>query len=512
MNSATLPPSIDPHRVRDAGDLPGVVVVFTAGAPSAAVHPVPAAGLELGRGEDGEGKINDGRVSRRHARVAFEAGNCTVTDLGSQNGTFVDGRLAVANASVPAQRVIRVGDSLLVPLADVRPFKRWGVVTVDGFVRGPAMQALIEEAARTARTGSTLHVRGETGAGKEGIAQAFHRGGTRAARPLIAVNCAAIPHAIAERLLFGARRGAYSGADADAPGYLAEADGGTLFLDEIGELDLQVQAKLLRALESHEVMAVGASKPRKVDFALCSATNKDLRAMVAAGSLREDLYYRIGRPAVTLPALRNRPEEIPALIAQELARLSPAPTAHVSLVEQCLLRPWPGNVRELFSELSTAAQAALVDGTRVEARHLAATAGTLFGSAMPEGRGSSPEMRSSAMASAPAQPAQPVTPAFPAAPTAPAVPPGPPGTDEPRKRMLRDDPAWRQRIEDALRTHGGNVAATARSLGIHRTQLRRLVERHGIAVDGAPDSGEATDPGAADPGEAGDSDEDDVAT
>jgi DNA-binding NtrC family response regulator len=509
VNSATLPPSIDPHRVRDAGDLPGVVVVFTAGAPSAAVHLVPAAGLELGRGEDGEGKLNDGRVSRRHALVAFEAGHCSVTDLGSQNGTFVDGRLAVANASVPAQRVIRVGDSLLVPLADVRPFQRWGVVTVDGFVRGPAMQALIEEAARTAHTGSTLHVRGETGAGKEGIAQAFHKGGARAARTLIAVNCAEIPHAIAERLLFGARRGAYSGADADAPGYLLEADGGTLFLDEIGELDLQVQAKLLRALESREVMAVGASKPRKVDFALCSATNKDLRAMVAAGSLREDLYYRIGRPAVSLPALRNRPEELPALIAQELARLSPPLTAHVSLVEQCLLRPWPGNVRELFVELRTAAQAALVDGTRVEARHLPATAGMLFGSAMPEGRGSSPEMRSSAVAPAPAQP---VTPTFPAIPAAPAVPPGPPGTDEPRKRMLRDDPAWRQRIEDALRTHGGNVAATARALGIHRTQLRRLVERHGIEVDGAPDIGEATDPGAADAGEAGDSDEDDVAT
>src|SRR5205814_2004579 len=102
------------------------------------------------------------------------------------------------------------------------------------------------------------------------------------------------------------------------PGYVQEADGGTLFLDEIAELDLQVQAKLLRVLESKEVLPLGASKPRKVDFAFCSATNKDLRALVAAGMMREDLYFRIATPAMTLPALRNRPEEIPALIAHEL--------------------------------------------------------------------------------------------------------------------------------------------------------------------------------------------------
>ena len=473
MNSATLPPSVDRYRSRDAGDVPGVVVVFTGGAPSAEVHPVPAGGLELGRGEEGDGKINDGRVSRRHARVGFEAGHCMVTDLGSQNGTFVDGRLATSHAPAPAQRVIRVGDSLLIPLHDVRPLQRWGVTTVDGFVRGPAMQALLEEAAGAARTGATLHVRGETGAGKEGIAQAFHRASPRAARALIAVNCAAIPHAIAERLLFGARRGAYSGADADAPGYVQEADGSTLFLDEIAELDLQVQAKLLRVLESREVLALGASKPRKVDFALCSATNKDLRSLVATGSLREDLYFRIGRPAVLLPALRNRPEEIPALIAQELARLSPAPTAHVSLVEQCLLRPWPGNVRELFAELRVAAQAALGDGTRIEARHLPQTAGTLFGNAMPTGRAASPDARTS--------PAVPVP--HPTPPPASSTLPTP---EEPKKRMARDDPAWRQRIEDALRTHGGNVAATARALGLHRTQLRRLLERHGIAAADDP--------------------------
>ncbi|HWU86341.1 MAG TPA: sigma 54-interacting transcriptional regulator, partial [Kofleriaceae bacterium] len=386
MDPPTLPPSdVDHDSGRDSGErVPGVVVVFSGGAASARIVTLAPGSVELGRSDGSAGKIDDGRVSRHHALVAFEGGRCVVTDLGSQNGTFVDGERIAPRTPTPAQRVIRVGDSLLVPCADVRPLERTGVRSLDGFVRGPAMQEILEEAARAARSGTTLHVRGESGTGKEGVAQAFHRAGPRAARALVPVNCATIPHAIAERLLFGAKRGAYSGADADAAGYVQEAHGGTLFLDEIAELDLQVQAKLLRVLESREVLPLGASKPVKVDFAFCSATNKDLRALVAAGTLREDLYFRVGRPAVTLPALRNRPEEIPALIAHGLAALSPAPTMHVSLVEQCLLRPWPGNVRELLTELRTVAQAARADGQRVEARHLSATAGSLFGSAMPD--------------------------------------------------------------------------------------------------------------------------------
>jgi DNA-binding NtrC family response regulator len=406
-------------------------------------------------------------VSRKHVRIAFEGRRCMVADLGSQNGTFVDGALATPRVPTRAQRVIRIGDSLLIPCADIRPFHR-GVQTSDGFVRGPAMQALLDEVVRNAQSGATLHVRGENGTGKEGVAWAFHRARRTAERKLIAVNCATIPHALAERLLFGARRGAYSGADSDATGYVQDADGGTLFLDEIAELDLQVQAKLLRVLESSAVLPLGASKPHQVDFALCSATSKDLRALVATGLLREDLYFRVGLPAVTLPALRNRPEEIPALIAHELARLSPVPIAHVSLVEHCLLRPWPGNVRELLAEVRTAAQSALRGGHRVEARHLAASAGMRFESSLPE------------------------------PPAAPDLAPAAPTEAEPERgarRVRRDDVEWRRRITEALRANAGNVAATARVLGLHRTQLRRLVARCGITVDaGAPDD-EATERG-----------------
>jgi transcriptional regulator with PAS, ATPase and Fis domain len=437
--------------------VPGVVVVFTAGAPSARAISLATGPVELGRGEVGSGKIEDGRVSRRHVRVAFEAGRCVATDLGSQNGSFVDGQPIAAGVTATVDRVIRIGDSLVVPCGDVRPFRRATVCSVDGLVRGPTMLAVLEEAAGAARSGTTLHVRGESGSGKEGVVQAFHRALGDPSRPLVAVNCAAIPPAIAERLLFGARRGAYSGAEADAPGYLQAADGGTLFLDEIAELDLQVQAKLLRALESREVLPLGASRPRKLELAFCSATHRDLRTLVATGAVREDLYFRVGRPEVTLPPLRARPEEIPALIARELARLPAAPIAHVSLVEQCLLRPWPGNVRELLAEIRVAAQAAASDGNRVTAHHLAASAGTVFGDAAAS---------------------------RPAATGTPAPPPDPPAATP--KRTPPSDVELARRIEDALRAHGGKVAAAARALGMHRTQLRRLIKRHAIAVPEAP--------------------------
>jgi transcriptional regulator with GAF, ATPase, and Fis domain len=272
----------------------------------------------------------------------------------------------------------------------------------------------------------------------------------------VPVNCAAIPHGIAERLLFGVRRGAYSGAEADAEGYVQAADRGTLFLDEVADLDLQVQAKLLRALELREVMALGAARPRAVDLHFCSASNRDLRAQVTSGKLREDLYYRIARPAVTLPPLRERPEEMPMLIERELGRVVPDLSLHVSLVEACLLRPWPGNVRELLVEARSAAQAALMQGTRrVESRHLDPGAGEPLAGSVPD---------------APAEESPPSTPR--------------PSPRETRSRTRPLDARERARIEEVLRREEGNVAAAARALGMHRTQLRRLIGRHGI---GAPD-------------------------
>jgi DNA-binding NtrC family response regulator len=460
VDDSTLRPSVtvDP-REGHAAEVPGVVLLFSSGVARAAAMPLVDGALDIGRADTADGKVEDGRVSRRHARVTLEGRRFSVTDLGSQNGTFVDGEPVPANGTRELTRVLRIGDSLLVPSRDVGPLQRRGVRPLDGFVRGPALQALLDEAARAAQLGTTLHIRGESGTGKEGVARAFHRAGTRPSGPFVPVNCAAVPQNLAERLLFGAKKGAYSGAQADADGYVQEADGGTLFLDEVAELDPAVQAKLLRTLEEKEVLPLGASRRSKVDFLLCSATNKDLRALVAQGKLREDLYFRIGRPELALPALRNRPEEIPFLVAAELAGAAPSLAPHVSLVEQCLLRAWPGNVRELNAEVRAAAQAALAEGaSRVHARHLAPTAGAVFA-----GGGGSDE-RSAAAATA----------------------------ESARKQMPQNvDDEWRRRIEEALRANGGNVAASARALGLHRTQLRRLLERHGL--NAAPDAADAPD-------------------
>ena len=174
-------------------------------------------------------------------------------------------------------------------------------------------------------------------------------------------------------------------------------------------------------------------------------------------STRLSTHSRIATPSVILPALRDRPEEIPALIAHALAGRSPPQAPHVSFVEQCLLRPWPGNVRELLAEVRAAAQSALADGGRVAAQHLAPTAGSAFG------RGGVP-------AGAP--------------PAAGGEPSSPDGA---RTRVSRDSPAWRARIEESLRAHGGNKSATARALGLHRTELCRLIKRLDIADDGRDD-------------------------
>ena len=279
-------------------------------------------------------------------------------------------------------------------------------------------------------------VLGESGAGKELAARAFHeaRHGSAAAAPFVAVNCAAIPEGLAERLLFGARKGAYSGAASDAEGYIQAADRGTLFLDEIAELDPLVQAKLLRVLETREVLPLGASRPKRVEIGICAASHRRLRDEVAAGRFREDLYFRIGRPEVQIPPLRERLDEIPWFVARELRRVSPELSASVTFVERCALRPWPGNVRELQRELARAAHRALeAQAQVVEPEHLLDEAGMA--------------VRASSSA--------------------------------PRPGLSR----WsEEEIRRALADHAGNVRATARALDVHRNQLRRWLDKHGPAV------------------------------
>jgi DNA-binding NtrC family response regulator len=223
----------------------------------------------------------------------------------------------------------------------------------------PAMHGVLDLVERVAPTGATLLIRGESGTGKEVIAKAVHHASPRSARPFVAVNCGAVPETLLESELFGFTRGAFTGAVASKLGLFEEAHGGTLLLDEIAEMPAALQVKLLRALQSGEIRRLGASQATTIDVRVIAATNRDLAAMIADGSFREDLFYRLNVIEVVLPPLRERREDIPALaeyfMTRAGARLGRDIRLAAETVERLLLYPWPGNVRELENAVERAA-------------------------------------------------------------------------------------------------------------------------------------------------------------
>ena len=243
--------------------------------------------------------------------------------------------LRVANKTLAAERALGrriVGDS--------RPMRR-----------------LLDATARVAARDVTVLVRGETGTGKEFVAQLLHAQSGRSAGPLVRFNCAAIPADLAEAELFGHVRGAFTGATATRRGFFAEAHGGTLVLDEVGELPLAVQAKLLRALQEGEIQPVGSGRVEKVDVRVVAATNRDLAAEARAGNFREDLYYRLAVVELMVPPLRDRVEDIPALAAEFARRYGDrfglgTLTLEPALIDALVAAPWPGNVRQLENTIA----------------------------------------------------------------------------------------------------------------------------------------------------------------
>ena len=218
--------------------------------------------------------------------------------------------------------------------------------------RSPAFRRMSKEIEKVAPSDATVLIQGESGSGKELVARSLHAGSARRDRAFVAVNVAALPESLAESELFGHEKGAFTGAVASRPGRFELAQGGTLFLDEIGTLSAATQSKLLRAIESREIERVGGRRPIAVDFRLVSATNEDLEARVAAGSFREDLFYRINTVLIAVPPLRERPGDLPMLaehfLAKFCAREGKAPKRlSAAVLERLEAHPWRGNVREL---------------------------------------------------------------------------------------------------------------------------------------------------------------------
>ena len=242
---------------------------------------------------------------------------------------------------------------------------------IENFIgSSPALQEMLGQVRKVAPTKTTVLLTGESGTGKELVARALHELSPRAAMPFVAVNCGAIPAELLESELFGHVRGAFTDASRDKKGLAAEADGGTLFLDEIGELPLALQVKLLRFLEDEMVRRVGDTRSERVDVRVVAATARDLARAVKEGQFREDLFYRLNVVNVRLPALRERPDDVPALVEHFLAkyrRLRPeAPLTGVSPQALEVLRShrWPGNVRELEHAVERAV--VLADGPLVQ--------------------------------------------------------------------------------------------------------------------------------------------------
>jgi DNA-binding NtrC family response regulator len=216
----------------------------------------------------------------------------------------------------------------------------------------PSMRAVHDMVARVADSPSTVLITGESGTGKELIAKALHRGSSRRDKPLIKVNCAAIPKDLVESELFGYERGAFTGAVGSKPGRFELADTGTLFLDEIGEVPVEMQVKLLRALQESEFERVGGIKTLRVDVRLVAATNRDLKQLIAVGRFREDLYYRLAVVPIALPPLRERREDIPPLVRHFIDKYDQRLGKRVEGIEDAALEllldyAWPGNIREL---------------------------------------------------------------------------------------------------------------------------------------------------------------------
>lgn len=331
--------------------------------------------LCIGRAADNDIVLHDRAVSAYHCRVECGQGFPAIRDLGSRNGTFVNG-VQVVRALLGPGTAMRIGHTEL--RCGLRQLARPQDAGVKGrglevIAASSEMVAVLAEVARLSSLSWPVLLRGETGTGKEGLALSLHKLGPRAAAPFIALNAAGLSPQLVESELFGHERGAFTGASSQHPGVFEQAHRGTLFLDEVGELPLPLQAKLLRVLEGGDVRRLGGQQVVRVDTRLVCATHRDLPNMVREGRFRADLYYRIARLVIDVPPLRSRPKDIVALAKHFLheAASTLGPRQLTKGGEARLLaHDWPGNVRELRNVVGMAATfsgGAILDGPLIEA-------------------------------------------------------------------------------------------------------------------------------------------------
>jgi DNA-binding NtrC family response regulator len=407
-----------------------------------------------GRDRSASFVLSGDEVSRNHVVIEGTGLAPVLRDLDSRNGTFVGGERITSRALAQGD-VVRVGEWVGVVVDAGEGESPTPHLIAEGWLGGAKLDEAIAPARTAAPTRLPIVIEGETGSGKEGLAHAIHdwsgRGG-----PFIAVNCASLPSAMAEAELFGYRRGAFTGAERAHLGFFRAAHGGTLFLDELLELPLPLQAKLLRALESHEVQPLGESRPERVDVRVVCASQVPLAQAVEAGRIRADLKSRVSGLTAILPPLRDRREDIVGLFKHALASVSAAPTLSSRFVQALLLYNWPLNVRELV-QCARQLAAVYAGEKRLEVWHLPA------------------ELRQ------------------PSSAQKDAIAGATSSTTASSSRLATNDADALLAFQSALEASGNNVTKAALSLGISRARAYRLIDS--LRKSAGPSSSRLTTPG-----------------
>ncbi|RYE93291.1 MAG: FHA domain-containing protein [Myxococcales bacterium] len=398
----------------------------------------------LGRHEDCQLVLDDPRVSSMHAEMVATEQGVRLRDKGSKNGTFVGG-VRVGEVFLTTRTSFRLAATEVVfepatrEAVPVAQFGRFGPLVGET----AAMRALFDRLRRVAATELTVLIGGETGTGKELVARAVHQASPRKDGPFVVVDCGSIPATLAEASLFGHEKGAFTGAIDRRISPFVEADGGTIFLDELGELPIDPQPKLLRALAERRIKAVGSNIYRPVNVRVVAATRRDLVREVNEGLFRSDLFFRVAEVRVDLPALRARLDDIPPLVRGMLGELGAA-DAFARVPPEALAQlqryDWPGNVRELRNAVAAALALADEGGSIDIDAHL----GSL---------------------------------------TLPTPPPTSAPSDSSTFRDAKQDVLNRFERDYFSRLHqetGGNVSEMARRADIERAHVRMYLRRHGI--------------------------------
>lgn len=400
----------------------------------------------IGAGAQNDLILKDEAASRQHCEIRQSEDGFLLRDLGSTNGTLVQG-VRICEAYLTQGAEFQAGKTRMVfcPLQEIvayplSPRENFGRLCG----QSAAMRRVFHLAETYARTDAAILITGETGTGKELLAEALHANSLRHTKPFVIIDCGALAKGVIESELFGHTKGAFTGAGTERAGAFEQADGGTVFLDEIGELAPDLQPKLLRVLERKEIRRVGSNTVRKVDVRILAATNRNLDRDVREGLFREDLFYRLSMVKLELPPLRQRPEDIPLLVRFFLKELTGSSEAAAwpdfeRSIELFRRHDWPGNGRELRNVVEMAVHGA---AGRVDLGACLAL-GRIRGEASPAGM-------------APDKPFK-----------------------EAKSALV--DQFEREYLAQLLERNGGNISRAAREADIERAYLQRLIRKHGLS-------------------------------